>query len=99
MNCQGKYKHFTKIDVFMFFYCFVLDKASTDLCTINTPYGLFCYTRLEMGVKVSPGVAQEMITKILNGLNIVSYIDNCKIWTDSTYKEHMELVDKVNLGW
>lgn len=48
-----------------------------------------------MGVKVSPDVVQSMITKILNGLDVVAYIDNCGIGTDSTFKEHMELVEKV----
>ena len=89
MNHRGKYKHFTKIDLSMFFYYFELDKASKELCTINTPYGLFCYTRLAMRVKVLLDVAQEMITKILNGLDIVSYINNCGIWTDSTFEQHM----------
>ena len=95
MNCRGKYKHFMKIDLSIFFYCFEMDDESKELCTINTPYGLFCYTRLAMGVKVSSDVAQEMITKILDGLDIVCYIDDCGLWTDSTFEEHMELVDKV----
>ena len=97
MNCRGKYKLFTTIDWSMFFYCFELDDESKELCTINTPYGLFFHTMLAMGVKVSPDVAQEIITKILNGLDIVSYIDDCGIWTDSTFKQHMELVNKVLL--
>ena len=95
INSWGKYKHFTKIDLSMFFYCFELDDESKDLCTINTPYGLFCYTRLAMGVKVSPDVAQSMITEILVGLDCISYIDDCGIWTDTTFEEHMELVGKV----
>ena len=48
-----------------------------------------------MGVKLSPDVAQSMNTKILNGLDVVAYNDNCGIWTDSTFVEHMELVGKV----
>ena len=92
---QDKYKHFTKIDLSMFFYCFELDDNSKELCTINTPYGLFCYTQLAMGVKVSPDVAQPMITKILTGLDCVSDIDDCGIWTDTTSEKHMELVGKV----
>ena len=66
MDWRGKYKYFTKIDLSMFFYCFELDDESKELCIINTPYELFHYTRLAMGVKVSPDVAQEMITKMLN---------------------------------
>ena len=97
MNCCDKYQHFIKIDLSIFFYCFELDNASKELCTINTSYGLFCYAKLAMGVKVtiSLDVAQSMVTKILNGLDVVAYIDDCGIWTDSTFKEHMELVEEV----
>ena len=70
MNWRGKYKYFTKIDLSIFFYCFKLDNESKELCTINTLYGLFRYTRLAMGVKVSPDVAQEVIAKMLNGVNV-----------------------------
>ena len=79
----------------MFFYCFELDDESKELCTINTSYGLFRYTRLAMGVKVSPDVAQEMITKILTGLVVEFYIDDCGAWTNSIFEEHMELVNKI----
>ena len=48
-----------------------------------------------MGIKVSPDVTQDMIAKILNGLDVVAYIDSCRIWTNTTFKLHMELVGKV----
>ena len=95
MNRRGKYNHSTRIDLSMFFYCFLLDGESKELCTINTPYGSFQYTRLAMGIKVSPHVAQDMITKFLNRLDIVAYIGNCGVWTDPTFELHMELVGKV----
>ena len=79
----------------MFFYCFKLDDESTKLCTINTPYGLFRYTRLAMGVKVSPDVAQEIITKMLNGLDVECYIDDCGTWTNGSFEERMKLVKEI----
>ena len=81
----------------MFFFCFELDDASKELGTINTPYVLFCYTQLAMGIKVSPDVAQHMITKIFPGLDCVAYINGCGIWMDTTFEEHMELVGKIIL--
>ena len=56
-----------------------------------------------MGIKVSPDVAQDVspdvaqdiITKILNRINVVSYIDDCGIWIDTTFNLHIELVGKV----
>ena len=77
MNWRGKYKYFTKINLSMFFYCFKLDNESKELCTIKTSYGLFCYMRLVMRVKVLPDVAQEMITKMLPRLDVEYSFDNC----------------------
>ena len=86
MNWRGKYRYFTKIGLSMFFYCFELDDESKELYTINTPYGLFRYTRLAMGVKVSPDVAHEIITKMLTGLYVKCYIGDCGAWTDFTFE-------------
>ena len=79
----------------MFFYCFKSDDEIKVLSTIDTFYSLFRYTRLALGVKVSLDVAQEMITKILTGLDVECYIDDCGAWTNSNFEEHMELVDKI----
>ena len=87
--------HFTKIGLSILFYCFELDNESKELCTGNTPFSLFCYTQLAMGVKVSPDEAQAMITKILTCLNFVAYIDDCGIWTDTIYEQHIDLVGQV----
>ena len=74
---------------------FELDNENKELCIINTSYGLFRYTRLAMGVKVSPDVAQSMITEILAGLDVVAYIDDCGIWTDTTFEQHVDIVGQV----
>ena len=50
---------------------------------------MFCYTQLAVGIKMSPDVAQHMITKILTGLDCVAYNDNFGIWTDTIFEEHM----------
>ena len=57
MNKRGTYNYFTKIDLSMMFYCFELDEASQKICVISTEYGNFAYTRLPMGVKISPDIA------------------------------------------
>ena len=48
-----------------------------------------------MAVKVSLDFQQLMISEILTGLNYVSQIDDCGIWTDTTFEQHMKLVIKV----
>lgn len=79
----------------MFFYCFELDEDSKNLCTINTPYGLYWYTQLGMAVKVCPNFAQETIKHILDGLDVKAYINNLGIWSNRSYEDHLQLVDQV----
>ena len=73
---QRGYSHFTKIDLSMMFYCFELDQASKELCTIITPFGKFQYQQLPMGIKVFPDFAQSMIKKILGHLDIDAYMND-----------------------
>ena len=61
MNKRKKYK----IDLSMFSHCLMLDEPSRELCTINTPFGLYCFNRLPQRANVSPDLAQVVIEKIL----------------------------------
>ena len=50
-----------------------------------------------MGIRTSPNIAQEHISKILKevlGKDVVVYIDDLAIWSDASYEEHLQLVDK-----
>ena len=63
------WKKFTKIDLRSAYQQMVLDKASQQLCTINTHKGLFRYTRLPFGISSSPAIWQRFIEQVLTGLN------------------------------
>ena len=92
---QKPYKFFTKIDVSMQYYTFRLDKESSELCTIVTPFGKYCYTSLPMGVCQSSDFAQATMEDILRGMsNVTVYIDDIKI-THSTWEEHIACVKEV----
>jgi hypothetical protein len=95
MRRRRQYTYFTKIDLWMQFYSFELDEPSKKLCTIVTPFGVYQYNRLPMGCKVSPDLAQFYIEQALKGLDVEVYIDDCGIWTNGTFEEHLALVDKV----
>lgn len=94
---RAGYKFFTKLDLTMMYYSFELDDESKDLCTIATPYGLYRYKRMAMGLKPAPDCAQYYIEKTLRGLKqegVECYIDDVGIFSNS-YDEHMELIFKV----
>jgi len=88
-------KYFTKIDLSMMFYCFRLDAASQHICVISLEEGNYAYTRLPMGVKISPDVAQAHMTEMLQGITCSVYMDDVGIWTNGSFDQHLEILDKV----
>ena len=89
------YKFVTKLDLSMQYYTFMLDEESRALTTIATPFGLYRYRRLPMGVSQSPDVAQEIMEQVLEGIDDVEcYIDDIAVFSDS-YESHIETLSKV----
>ncbi|XP_058456872.1 uncharacterized protein K02A2.6-like [Malaya genurostris] len=72
-NC----KVFSQIDLSDAFLQVEVDEQFRHLLTINTHRGLFHYNRLPPGVKVAPGIFQQLIDTMLAGLEKVSgYLDD-----------------------
>ena len=75
------YKFFTKLDISMQFYTYLMDEASRELCTIGTPFGMYRYRKLPMGLTVSPDIAQETMKEVLADLpDVEVYIDDIGIF-------------------
>ena len=89
-----RYKYFTKLDISMQYYTFVLDEPSRDLCTFATPFRLYRYCRLPMGVSESPDISTEIMTQVLDGLDVDFYMDDIAI-LNQTWDEHVQLVEQV----
>ena len=61
----------------MQYFTFPLDKDNQNLCVISTPFGLYKYKRLPMGIKQSSDIAKEVMENLFRDLDDVEvYIDD-----------------------
>ena len=68
----------------MQYYTFELDEESRKLCSIVTPFRPYCYNRVPVGLKISPGYAQARMEEVLRRINYVEcYIDDIGVFTTS----------------
>ena len=74
----------------MQYFTFQLDDESQKLCVISTPFGLYEYKRLPMGIKQSSDIAQEEMENLLRDLDDVEiYIDDIGCFS-SNFKTHIQ---------
>ena len=61
-----------------------LTQDSQEILTLNTPFGLFRYTKLPFGVSAAPSIFQSVIDKILGNIEKArAYLDDIIIWGES----------------
>ena len=74
-------KIFTKLDATSGFWQICLDEESTKLCTFNSPFGRYSFTRLPFGVKSASEVYQRKISEMVADLEgCQAIIDDILIW-------------------
>jgi transposase InsO family protein len=89
------YRYLTKIDLSMQYYSFALDESSSALCTIATPFGLYRYKRLPMGVSAAPDIAQDKMEAVLIGnSDIEIYLDDIAIFSNN-WEDHLRSISAV----
>ena len=90
---QG-YDWVTVIDLTSQFYHFKLSEESTYLCVITTPFGLYRYLRLPMGVKIAPAFAQAIMESLFrHDFDDVScFINDIAVFTTGFFELHVERV-------
>ena len=68
---------FSKLDMSSAYQQVQLDESSREYLTINSHLGLFRYTRLAFGVSSATAIFQELMEKILSGLEGVAvFVDD-----------------------
>ena len=74
-----------------------LDKDSQGYLTINTSRSLYQYTLLPFGVDAAPGIFQQAMDQILQGLpRVLCYQDDILI-TGVDDKDHISQISKLFL--
>ena len=93
MKRRPGYSFFSKLDVSMQYFTFEQDSESQKLCVISTPFGLYKYKRLPMGIKQSSDIAQEVMENLFRDLDYVEvYIDDIGCFS-STFVAYMQTLD------
>ena len=88
-------QRFTKIDLKSAYQQLMLDEASRELVTINTPKGLFRYTRSPLGIASTPAFWQRFIDQVTAGLEMTCTIMDDVLVSGRTDKEHYRNLDAL----
>ena len=88
-------KVFTKIDIRAAYNSIPLAESDQELTTMNTPLGLLRWLRLPFGIKTSSSIFQELMDRILSGLERVTVRVDDILISGRTEAEHEKLVREV----
>lgn len=91
----GGGEHYSKIDLSNAYNQFELTDSSQNLTTINTPKGLFKYTRLVYGLANAPAIFQRTMEALLAGIDGVSCWLDDVCCTAPTRELHMSRLMEV----
>ena len=91
----AKGKRYTKLDLSQAYLQAPIDEESKRLLVVNTPRGLFRYTRLPYGVSSAPGIFQHLMENVLQGIpNMIVYINDILV-TGANEEEHLKTLSLV----
>jgi hypothetical protein len=92
-----KFKSATALDLSLGFYTIPLDEESKKLCSTILPWGKYAYERMPMGVSCAPGLFQAVMCEVLQGLDVLIYIDDVLIIQRENESEddHLTKIEEV----
>ena len=97
-------KVFSVLDATSGYWQVKLDEESSKLCTFNTPFGRYRFTRLPFGIKSAPEVFQNCMSELfadVDGVKVI--VDDLLIWGkdddehDARLKQVLDRAREVNL--
>ena len=90
---------FCKIDCSNAYLQYRLHVYYRRYTTINTPIGLFQYTRLPFGVSSAPAIYQRVMDNMLKSIpGLCVYLDDVLI-NGSIEQKHLDMLNRVWHGW
>jgi hypothetical protein len=92
-----KFKSATALDLSLGFYTIPLDEESKKLCSTILPWGKYSYERMPMGVACAPSMFQAVMCEVLQGLDVLVYIDDVLIIQRENESEddHLSKIEEV----
>ena len=84
----AKSKYFSVIDAKTGYWQIELNAPSSHLCTFNTPWGRYRYTRLPFGINAAGDIFITEMNKILHGIKGVDVVTDDILIYGETIKEH-----------
>ena len=95
----GGYKYFSKLDLKSGFYQIPIREADKAKTAFITPFGLFQFNVLPMGLKNSPPTFQKVMSNTLAPCRqfALVYLDDIIVYS-KTYKDHLTHLEQVFLN-
>ena len=91
----SKAKFFSTLDIVKFYHNIPLSTESQELTATITPWGLYQYETLPMGLSDAGAVAQKYISELLKDIkNCRAYVDDIVVYSE-TIQEHDEILKAV----
>jgi hypothetical protein len=81
-------KFFSKIDANAGYWQIQLDDESSKICTFNTPWGRYRFTRLPFGINTSGDAFNETMMSIFQGMDGIQMIVDDILVYGTTQEEH-----------
>ena len=86
---------FSKVDLFKAFHQIIIDEESRPKTCVTTPWGLFNFNRLAMGMANSAQSFQRAVDSVLHDLpNVFCYLDDILVFSKSK-EDHLKTLEEL----